>query len=145
MLLITTFVELRVVARRSRTRAGRSHAVSGRLMLIYTCHSVPMPRCAVALKSCFQNGMVVAWHRRGTAYVNQTRPPCVNQMGKTISKPLAARQCRGTAWKRHGMCDLALKSYRTYSATPTCLQHIKYNTKYQYVFICYVHCTKNQR
>jgi hypothetical protein len=29
MLLITNFVELRVVAGRSRTQAGRPHAVSG--------------------------------------------------------------------------------------------------------------------
>ena len=33
--------------------------------------------------------------------VNQTRPHCVNQMGKTHSKPLAARHGRGTAWARH--------------------------------------------
>jgi len=34
--------------------------------------------------------------------VNQTRPHCVNQMGKTHSKPLAAWHGRGTAWARHG-------------------------------------------
>jgi hypothetical protein len=39
MLLIITFVELRVVAGRSRTRAGRPHAVYGRPMLIHTCHA----------------------------------------------------------------------------------------------------------
>jgi hypothetical protein len=44
MLLITTFVELRVVAGRSRTRAGRPHAVSGRPMLIHTCHAMTMLR-----------------------------------------------------------------------------------------------------
>jgi hypothetical protein len=104
MLLITTFVELRVVAGRSRTRAGRPHAVSGRPMLIHTCHShaALMPRCAVALRSRFQNGMVLAWHGGGVACVNQTRPHCVNQMGKTQSKLLAARHGRGTAWERHG-------------------------------------------
>ena len=42
--------------------------------------------------------------------VNQARPQCVNQMGKTHSKPLAARHGRGTAWARHAMCELALKS-----------------------------------
>jgi len=31
------------------------------------------------------------------ASVNQTRPHCVNQMGKTHSKPLAARHGRETA------------------------------------------------
>jgi hypothetical protein len=44
MRLITTFLELHVVAGRSRTRAGRPHAVSGRPMLIHTDHAVPLPR-----------------------------------------------------------------------------------------------------
>jgi hypothetical protein len=60
--LYRTFVDLRVVAGRNRTRAGRPYAVFGRPMLIHTYHAVPMPRCAVALRSRFQNGMVVAWH-----------------------------------------------------------------------------------
>jgi hypothetical protein len=47
LLLVTTFMELRVVAGRSRTWVGRPHAVSGRPMLIHT-YAVPMPRCAVA-------------------------------------------------------------------------------------------------
>jgi len=34
--------------------------------------------------------------------VNQTRPHCVNQMGKTHSKPLEARHGKGKAWARHG-------------------------------------------
>jgi hypothetical protein len=104
MLLLTTFVELRVIAGRSRTRAGRPHAVSGRPMLIHICLATPMPRCAVALWSRFQNDMIVAWHVHGMACVNQTRPRCVNQMGKTQSKYLAARHGRRTAWERHGMC-----------------------------------------
>jgi hypothetical protein len=41
--------------------------------------------------------------------VNQTRPHCVNQMGKTQFKPLVERHGRGTAWERHGMCESALK------------------------------------
>ena len=36
------------------------------------------------------------------ASVNQTRPHCVNKMGKTHSKPFAARHGRATAWARHG-------------------------------------------
>ena len=49
--------------------------------------------------------MVRAWHGRGMASVNQTRPHCVTEVGKTQSKPLAARHGRGTAWAqyRHGM------------------------------------------
>jgi hypothetical protein len=41
VLLITSFVELRVVAGRNRTRTGRPYAVSGRLILIHTCHAMP--------------------------------------------------------------------------------------------------------
>jgi len=52
-----------------------------------------------------KKGMVRAWQGRGMARVNQTWPHCVNQMGKTHSKPLAARHGRGTAWARHGMCE----------------------------------------
>jgi hypothetical protein len=73
MLLITTFVELRVVAGRSRTRAGS--------------------------RGLEKNGMVREWHGRGMAIVNQTRLHCVNQMGRTHSKLLAAR---------HAMCESAL-------------------------------------
>jgi hypothetical protein len=39
----------------------------------------------------------LARHGHGTASVNQTRPHCVNQIGKTHSKPLVARHGRGTA------------------------------------------------
>jgi hypothetical protein len=65
-------------------------------MLIH--NAMPIPRCAVALESRFKNGMVVAWHGRGMACVNKKLPHCANQMGKTQSKPLAARHGRGTAW-----------------------------------------------
>jgi hypothetical protein len=43
-------------------------------------------------------------HGRGMAFVNQTRPYCVKQMGKTPSKPLVAweRHGRETGWARHG-------------------------------------------
>jgi hypothetical protein len=89
MLLITTFAEIRVVAERSRTQAGRPYAVSERPMLIHTRHAyaVPMPRCAVALKSRCQNGMVVARHGRGMACVNITRPHCVNQKERRTLNP----------------------------------------------------------
>ena len=80
MRLITTLVELRMVAGRSRTRASSPHARSRR------------PCCAVALRRAWWG-----WRGRGTASVNQTRPHCVNQIGKTHSKPSAARHGRGTA------------------------------------------------
>jgi len=94
MLLITIFVELRVVAGRSRTRAGSPQAVSRR------------PCCAVALRRTTRSGHGMgaawAWHGHGIASVNQTRPDCVNQMGKTRSRPFEARHGRETAWARHG-------------------------------------------
>jgi len=85
MLLITIFVELRVVAGRNRMRAGSPQAVSRQ------------PCCGLE-----KNGMVSVRHGRGMGNVNETRPHCVNQMGKTHSKPLVARYGRGTAWTRHG-------------------------------------------
>ena len=93
MLLITIFVELRVVAGRSRTRACEP---TGRLSTAVLCRNLE------------KKGMVRAWHGRGMASVNHTRPHCVNQMGKTHSKLLAARHGRGTAWARHAMCESAL-------------------------------------
>ena len=83
--------------------------------LIHTCHAMlrpchtsqghstaisRRPCCAVALRR-------TAWSERGMASMNQTWPHCVNQMGKTHSKPLAARHGRGTAWARHAMCESA--------------------------------------
>jgi hypothetical protein len=69
---------------------------------IHTYHAVPMPfPCsdpALALRGCFQNGIFVAWQGNGMVCVNQTRPHCVNQMGKTQSKPIAERHGRGTEW-----------------------------------------------
>jgi hypothetical protein len=52
----------------------------------------PKACCAVALRR-------TAWSEHGMASVNQTRPYCVNQTGKTYSKPLEARHGRamGTA------------------------------------------------
>jgi hypothetical protein len=102
MHLITTFVELRVVAGRSRTRAGRPHVVSGRPMVIHTCHA-HAALCRGLEKSLSERqdrGIARARNGRGMACVKQTRPHCVNQVGKTQSKPLAARHGRGMgmAW-----------------------------------------------
>jgi len=95
--LMTTVVELLLVAGRSRTWLGRPQAVSRWSMLIHTYHAAPLPCCAQALRSRFQNGMVGARHGHGMVCVNQTWPHCVNHMGKTQSKPLATRHGRGTA------------------------------------------------
>ena len=47
-------------------------------------------------------------HGHGTVCVNQTQSPCVNQMGKTQSKPSATWHGRGTAEAWNGMCQVAL-------------------------------------
>jgi hypothetical protein len=90
-------------SQKSRTWADRLHAFSGWPVLIHTCHAhvTPMPHCAIALRSHFQNNIVMAWHRHGVACVNQTQPHRVNKMGKTQSKPLAA--WHGTAWQGNDM------------------------------------------
>jgi hypothetical protein len=54
-------------------------------------------------------GMAGERQGNGMACVNQTRPRCINQMGKTQSKPLAKRHSRGTAWELHGMCESAFR------------------------------------
>ena len=56
-----------------------------------------------------KNGMVRAGHGHGMASVNHTRPHCVNQLGKTHSKPLAAWHGRGMAWVWHATCESALR------------------------------------
>jgi hypothetical protein len=93
MLLITIFMELHVVARRCRTRAGSPQAISTAMLC-----------CGLE-----KNGMVKAGHRHGMESVNHTQLQCVNQMGKTHSKPLVARHGRGTAWAWHAMCELAFR------------------------------------
>ena len=45
-----------------------------------------------------KNGMVGTWHGK----CELDTDALVNQMGKTHSKPLAARHGRGMAWARHG-------------------------------------------
>jgi len=62
--------------------------------------------------------MVGEWREHGMESVNQTRADCVNQMGKTHSKPLAARYGRGTAWgaawERHSMRESAFKGFQVF-------------------------------
>jgi hypothetical protein len=114
MLLVTTFVELRVVAGRILTRVGRPHTVSGRPMQIYTCHAALCRGLEKSLSERHGRGMAQAWHGAGAAWhVNQTRPHCVNQMGKTQSKPLAARKGRGTAWYVWIILKDALPAYNS--------------------------------
>ena len=105
-------------SRKKPNAAGSPQAVSRR------------PCCAVALRRTArsEHGMGVAWH--GVAGVNQTRPHCVNQMGNTHSKPIAARHGSATAWARHAMCESALKRRQVASCSAhTMYRCAQYDTK----------------
>jgi len=72
--------------------------------------------------------MVGAWHGHGMASVNQTRPHFVGQTDKTHSKPLVARNGRGTVWARHGNGMLCVNRPLLYVTRPrrlTILNQIK--------------------
>ena len=75
-----------------------------------------------------KNLVVGVWHGHGMASVNQTRARCVNQMGKTPSKPSAAWHGRGTARARHGngmLCvNRPLKSHK-HDTCPNSRPYIK--------------------
>ena len=69
--------------------------------------AMPCSDHAVLLKITAQHGRAVLWpweerHGHGMTSVNQTQMHCVNQMGKTHSKPLAA-------WGQHDMCESAFR------------------------------------
>ena len=92
-----------------RSSQGHSTAQHGRLSTAVLCFGLE------------KNGMVAAWHGHGMASVDQTRPHCANQMGKTHSKPLAAwygmawqGNGMGAAWARHAMCESAFKDPEDY-------------------------------
>ena len=78
--------------------------------MLRPCRSSEVHSTAVLCCGLEMNGMVGAWHGHGMVSVNQTRPHCVNQTGKTHSKLLSAGHDRGTAWAWHAMCESALKS-----------------------------------
>jgi hypothetical protein len=98
MPLVTTFVDHRVLPERSRTRAGRPHAVSANSHMPRHAHAALYRGLEKSLSERHGRGMARALYGRDMVCVNQTRPHCVNQMGKTQSKPIMARHGRGTAW-----------------------------------------------
>jgi hypothetical protein len=93
-------------------RAANSECIKADSHIACRAHAVPLPcRAAKSLECVFpiwftQCGRV--WFIKMWS-VNQTRPHCVNQMGKAHSKSLAARHGRGTAWARRAMCESALR------------------------------------
>jgi hypothetical protein len=108
---------------------------------------------AVALKGRFQNGMFVAWQGNGMACVNQTRPHCVNQMGKTIYT------LSGKAWHGNGMVwvNPTLHGEDLPSATRICcfpilavtVRTTRYNIPKLYkvatLYLCVLYGSKNKR
>jgi hypothetical protein len=80
---------LRGTPRGSRKKPNAGRQPTGRLSTAVLCRGLE------------KNGIVRVWHGRGMASVNQARPHCVIQMGKTHSKPLSAR---------HAMCESAFKN-----------------------------------
>jgi hypothetical protein len=98
MLLITNFLELRAVARRSRTLAGRPHAVSRRPILIHTYHAVSLPRPCRGLERSLSERHIrgVAWERHGMCESN-TAALCKSNWKDTIST------LSGKAWQGNGM------------------------------------------
>ena len=86
MLLITIFVELRVVAGRSRTRAGSPQAVSRR------------PCCAVALRR-------TVWSEHGTGAAWAWHGKCESDtaaLGKSNGKDILNPYRHGIAGEFHG-------------------------------------------
>jgi hypothetical protein len=77
---------------RKKPNAGRQP--TGRLSKAVLCRGLE--------KNYIVRAGLWARHGHGMASENQTRPQCVNQMGKSHSKPLAALHGRGTAWARLG-------------------------------------------
>ena len=74
--------------------------------------TLAMPFFSRPQHGCREMGMLWPWEERhglSMASVNQTRLHCVNQIGKTYSKPLAAR---------HAMCESALNNTVNYPSYP---------------------------
>ena len=70
------------------------------------------------------------------ASMNLTWLHCINQMGKTHSKPLAARHGRGTAWARRAMCESAFIISLLHVSMPT---HYPQGALTQYLLHKHVH------
>jgi hypothetical protein len=103
-MILTTFVELRVVA--GRTRMGHPHAITGRANANSHVLAMPMARCVVVLGSSFQNGMVVIWHGRGMVYVNHGGTVWFKWEWYNINPQW---HNMGAEWERHGMSELSFR------------------------------------
>jgi len=130
MLLITIFVELRVVAGRSRTQAVIPQAVSRR------------PCCAVALRrtAWSEHGMDAAWAWHGKCE-SATAALCKSNGKDHVLNPYRHGIAGGTAWARHGhgmICVnrplLVAKDSRLCPAQTTA--KVKYKLHSQKLYFC---------
>jgi hypothetical protein len=96
MLLITNFVEIRVVAGRSRKRTDRPHAVCGRPMLIHTCRAHAVLCHGLENSLSERHGRGKARARHGTCESNMTAL-CKSNGNDTLYT------LSGTAWQGRGM------------------------------------------
>jgi hypothetical protein len=108
LLLVTIFVEIRVVAERRRTWAGNPHAVSGQPMLIHTYHAVPMPLPCCAVPWPWELAFRTAWSWQGVRTAMARRGMCESNTAALCKSNRKDTILIGTAWERYGMCELAL-------------------------------------
>jgi hypothetical protein len=98
--------KLRGTPRGTRKKPNADRSPTCRLWTAdYNSH-MPCPCCAHTALCRGLEKSLPERHGRGMACVNQTRPHCVNQIGKTQYKSFALRHGRGmgTALARHGIC-----------------------------------------
>jgi hypothetical protein len=80
--------KLRFVAGRNRTWADRPPAAERRAMIVHTYSAVPMPCCAVALRSLLQSGMVGALQSHGMVSVNEPLTSLLLRLSTAIAAEL---------------------------------------------------------
>jgi hypothetical protein len=88
---------------RRKPNAGRSHTCRPRTVdanshIPCRSHAALCRGLEKLLSERLGRGIVWERHGLGMACVNQTRPHCVNQVGKTQSKPSGERHGMGTTW-----------------------------------------------
>jgi hypothetical protein len=105
-----------VVTGRSLTWAGRPHAISGRPMLIHTCHAHAVLCRGLEESLSERHGRGMEWVRHGMCE-SITAALC-----KSNGKVTILTLC-GPAWEQDGMCELALHvsvSFKTHATVIAC-------------------------
>jgi hypothetical protein len=126
---------VRVIPRGSRKKPNAGRSPTCRLWTVdanshISCrsHAALCRGLERSLSERHGRGMAGERHGNGTACVSQTRPHCVNQMGKTQSK---------LSVEPHGMCELAF----TFPKTSVMHEVIKQDTFVRWFTVCSSTCT----